>query len=42
MEQVIQSVLSEQVMRSELDGWIKYEDQSVQIVEHIKSDLKKI
>lgn len=42
MEQVIQSVLSEQAMRSELDGWIKYEDQSVQIVERIKSDLKKI
>lgn len=41
MEQVIQSELTEQAMRNELDGWIKLEDHSVQIVERISADLKK-
>lgn len=39
MEQTIRSVLSDQAMRNELDGWISYEDNSIEIVEQIKSEF---
>lgn len=41
MEQTIRSELANQAMNDELDGWIKYKDNSAQMVEQIKSELNK-
>lgn len=41
MEQTIRSSIANRAMYDELDGWIKYKDNSAQIVEQIKSELNK-
>lgn len=41
LDQTIRSELSNQAMNNSLDGWIKYEDNSIQMVENIKSEGSK-